>query len=80
MNKSYEAAKELLFQFSEIIQENRALRKLLEWANECGFTFDQIWDDSFLDEGKFIKDTKDMNYIDTMIYYAKRWIEQNEQD
>lgn len=80
MNKSYEAAKELLFQFSEITQENRALRKLLEWADECGFTFDQIWDDSFLDEDKFIKDTKDMNYIDTMIYYAKRWIEQNEQD
>lgn len=80
MNKSYEAAKELLFQFSEIIQENRALRKLLEWADECGFIFDQIWDDSFLDEDKFIKDTKDMNYIDTMIYYAKRWIEQNEQD
>lgn len=80
MNKSYEAAKELLFQFSEIIQENRALRKLLEWADECGFTFDQIWDDSLLDEDKFIKDTKDMNYIDTMIYYAKRWIEQNEQD
>ena len=80
MNKSYEAAKELLFQFSGIIQENRALRKLLEWADECGFTFDQIWDDSFLDEDKFIKDTKDMNYIDTMIYYAKRWIEQNEQD
>lgn len=80
MNKSYEAAKELLFQFSEIIQENRALRKLLEWADECGFTFDQIWDDSFLDEDKFVEDTKDMDYIDTMIYYAERWIEENERD
>lgn len=80
MNKSYEAAKELLFQFSKIIQENRALRKLLEWVEECGFTLDQIWDDSFLDEDKFIEDTKNMDYIDIMIYYAEKWIEENERD
>ena len=59
-------------------KENKALRKLLEWTDECGFTFDQIWDDDFLDEDKFIEDTKSMDYIDTMIYYAERWIEEYE--
>ena len=61
-------------------KENKALRKLLEWAEECDFTFDQIWDDDFLDEDKFLEDTKDMDYIDTMIYYAERWIEEYEPD
>ena len=61
-------------------KENKALKQLLEWTDECGFTFDQIWNDDFLDEDKFIEDTKGMDYIDTMIYYAERWIEEYESD
>ena len=45
----------------EIIQENKAMRKLLEWADECGFTFNQIWDENFLDKKEFEKHTKDLN-------------------
>ena len=58
-------------------KENRALRKLLEWAEECGFGFDNIITD--LDEyNKFCEETNDMNYLDSMIYYAERWIDKNE--
>lgn len=58
-------------------KENRALRKLLEWAEECGFGFDNIITD--LDEyNKFCEETNDMNYLDSMIYYAERWMDKNE--
>ena len=60
-------------------KENRALRLLLKWAEECGFGFDNFIDDTF-DWKKFKKETKDMNYLDSMIYYAERWIEENERE
>ena len=60
-------------------KENRALRLLLKWAEECGFGFDNFIDDT-IDWKKFKKETKDMNYLDSMIYYAERWIEENERE
>ena len=55
----------------------KVLRKLLEWAEECDFGFDNIITD--LDEyNKFCKETNDMNYLDSMIYYTERWMDENE--
>ena len=52
-------------------KEIKALRLLVEWAEECGFGFDQ-----FHDEYERYKDEiKDMKYIDGMIHVAKRTLE-----
>lgn len=52
-------------------KEIKALRLLVEWAEECDFGFDQ-----FPDEYERYKDEiKDMQYIDGMIYVAKRTLE-----
>lgn len=51
--------------------EIKALRLLVEWAEECDFGFDQ-----FPDEYERYKDEiKDMKYIDGMIHIAKRTLE-----
>ena len=67
-------------EIKELKQENKALRQLLEWAEECDFGFDQIAADDDFNFDKFYKETQDMNYIDKLIYYAERWLEQNERD
>ena len=55
-------------------KEIKALRLLVEWAEECGFGFDQ-----FQDKYERYKDeVKDMKYIDGMIYVAKRTLEDRE--
>lgn len=52
-------------------KEIKALRLLVEWAEECDFGFDQ-----FPDEYEQYKDEiKDMKYIDGMIHVAKRTLE-----
>ena len=52
-------------------KEIKALRLLVEWAEECDFGFDQ-----FPDEYELYKDEiKDMKYIDGMIHIAKRTLE-----
>lgn len=52
-------------------KEIKALRLLIEWAEECDFGFDQ-----FPDEYERYKDEiKDMKYIDAMIHVAKRTLE-----
>ena len=67
-------------EIKELQKENKALRKLLEWAEECDFGFDQIAADDDFDFDKFYEETQDMNYIDSLIYYAERWIEKNDQE
>lgn len=52
-------------------KEIKALRLLIEWAEECDFGFDQ-----FKDEYERYKDEiKGMKYIDGMIHVAKRTLE-----
>lgn len=54
-------------------KEIKALRLLVEWAEECDFGFDQ-----FPDEHERYKDEiNDMKYIDGMIHIAKRTLEDN---
>lgn len=49
----------------------KALRLLIEWAQECGFGCD-----NFSDEYDLYKDEiQDMKYIDKMIHVAKRTLE-----
>ena len=56
-------------------KENKALRLLVEWAEECGFGFDQIQDkyERYKDE------IKGMKYIDGMIHVAKRTLEEGDE-
>ena len=58
----------------------KVLRQLLEWAYECDFGFDQIATDDDFDFDKFYEETKDMNSIDSMLYYTERWMDKNEPD
>lgn len=52
-------------------KEIKALRLLVEWAEECDFGFDQ-----FLEEYERYKDEiTDMKYIEGMIHVAKRTLE-----
>ena len=52
-------------------KEIKALKLLVEWAEECDFGFDQ-----FPDEYERYKDEiKDMKYIDGMIHVARRTLE-----
>lgn len=59
-------------------KENKALRKLLEWADECGFEFGQVFEEDVIDEDEFFDKTQGMNYIETMLYYTERWMDKNE--
>lgn len=66
----YEAV-QILELLKEQYKENKALKLLVEWAEECDFGFDQ-----FSDEYERYKDEiKDMKYIDGMIHVAKRTLE-----
>ena len=63
--------KDALALLKEQSKEIRALKLLVEWAEECDFGFDQ-----FPDEYERYKDEiKDMKYIDGMIHVAKRTLE-----
>ena len=56
----------------------KVLRKILEWADECN-TFDNIseWDENpnWYD---LEKDMEDKDWLDCIIYYAERWMDENE--
>lgn len=63
--------RDALAMLKEQEKEIKALRLLVEWAEECDFGFDQ-----FPDEYERYKDEiKDMKYIDGMIHVAKRTLE-----
>lgn len=53
-------------------EENKALHTLVEWAEECGFGFDNFTDDAINWE-EFEEESKNMDYIESMIYYAKKY-------
>ena len=54
-------------------KEIKALRLLVEWAEECDFGFDQFHDEY----ERYNNEIKDMKYIDGMIHIAKRTLEDN---
>ena len=56
-------------------EENQALLTLVNWFEECGMGFDNIAQDDIINWEKFEEETKDMGYIESMIYYAKKYNE-----
>lgn len=52
-------------------KEIKALRLLVEWAEECDFGFDQFPDEY----ERYKEEIKNMNYIEGMIHVAKRTLE-----
>ena len=70
-----DCSKHLMTDALELLKEQekeiKALRLLVEWAEECDFGFDQFHEeyDRYKDE------IKDMRYTDGMIHVAKRTLE-----
>lgn len=54
-------------------QENKALLTLINWAEECGFGFDNFTDDEYVKWEEFEKENYNMDYIESMIHYAKKY-------
>lgn len=62
--------------FNEMVnwkEENKALLTLINWAVECDFGFDNFANDEYVNWEEFEKESNDMNYIESMIYYAKKY-------
>ncbi len=68
---SPEDAKDILNLLKEQKKENKALRLLVEWAEECDFGYDQFP----VEYERYKEEIKDMNYIEGMIHIAKRTLE-----
>lgn len=62
---------ETLALLKEQDKEIKALRLLVEWAEECDFGFDQFYDEY----ERYKDEIKDMKYIDGMVHVAKRTLE-----
>lgn len=59
-------------EINELKTENKALKLLINWAEECDFGYD-----NFPEEYEKYKDEiEDMSYIDGMIHIAKRVCQQ----
>lgn len=59
-----------------ILDENKALRLLLRWAEECDFGYDNFPEEY----ERYKEDVKDMDYMEGMIYIAKKVIEENKNE
>lgn len=56
----------------------KALRLLLEWANQCDFGLDNIMDECIVDSEEFEKRCENLEYTESMILYAMMWLEKND--
>lgn len=56
-------------------EENQALLTLVNWFEECGMGFDNIAQNDIINWEKFEEETEDMGYVESMIYYAKKYNE-----
>ena len=61
--------------WNSLREENKALRLLLNWAEECDWGFDNFRDDDVINWEEFEKETEDMDYIESMIFYAKKYLD-----
>lgn len=64
--------KDALAMLKNLEKENKALRKLLDWAVECDFGLDNLgdwWVERFAEE------IKRMGYTESLIHLARRYIE-----
>lgn len=60
-----------------VLKEICALRQLVEWADECG-SLDTIEDDELLSWEDVQEEMENLGWIDGLIYYTKRWLEEND--
>ena len=56
----------------DLEKENKALRKLLDWAVECDFGLDNLGD---WWRERFAEEIKEMGYTESLIHLARRYIE-----
>lgn len=56
----------------DLDKENKALRKLLDWAVECDFGLDNLGD---WWRERFENEIKGMGYTESLIHLARRYIE-----
>ena len=68
---STEIIEKVIALLKEYEKEIKALRLLVEWAEECDFGFDQFHNEY----ERYKNEIKDMKYIDGMIHIAKRTLE-----
>lgn len=74
---------EIVKKSEEKVTRQEALELLLKWAVECDFGLDNIaldifydeWDESKVPRNEFEERTKDMNYIESLIEYARIYLE-----
>ena len=64
-------SEDALAMLEEQNKEIKALRLLVEWAEECDFGFDQFYDEY----ERYKDEIEDMGYIDGMVHVAKRTLE-----
>ena len=62
----------------KVKEENKALLTLINWAVECDFGFDNFANDEYVNWEEFEKESNDMNYIESMIYYAEKYNKMHE--
>jgi hypothetical protein len=70
---------ELAKQNEQLKQELEPLKLLLEWATECDFGLDNIINEDEVDIEKFDKDTENMGYTESIIHYAKMYLEKEDE-
>lgn len=75
LDKHYSKTYKLQQENARLKEENQALLTLVNWFEECGMGFDNIAQDDIINWEKFEEETEDMGYIESMIYYAKKYNE-----
>ncbi len=59
---------------SQLLQYTKAVQLLLEWSKQCDFGFDNFRDDEIINWEEFEKETENMDYTESMIYYANKYL------
>lgn len=63
-------------QIVSALQDENALRLLLSWAEECDWGFNNFPEEC----ESYIAEAENMSYLDSMIYVAKRYLEERDSD
>lgn len=71
---------------SELLQYAKSCRLVIEWAEQCDFGFDNIatdysgdWNEEIISEKQFNEETKDMDYTESLIYYANIYMNKSDE-
>lgn len=69
--------KEKQDKLNKVEEKNKALMLLVEWMTECDFGLDNIFneEDINMTEEQFDKATENMEYNESLIYYAELYLQ-----